>query len=242
MDDSRFDGLVRLFGAEMGRRGLLRSLTTVAAGLVSWRAGAAGAQTECAEPCGRNEVCIDGRCVKSCTEDRQCRNRRGDPCLGGRCEAGICVEFIVDCAPGYACCGNGECCPAPCATPSECVTGDPCIVGTCGVDGVCQFARREPCLPCASDAECAAGDLCCQGVCVGACPEGMVFGVGCACTLPPGVADASDIVVVDTANGNTNVGGTSAPGTITTGGGVEISGNADVEILDTPPSVVTVES
>lgn len=45
-----------------------------------------------------------------CTQDAVCVDGDLDSCTSGACVDGTCTFFIVDCLPGYACCGNGACC------------------------------------------------------------------------------------------------------------------------------------
>lgn len=60
--------------------------------------------------CGNGVCCPTGE-SGSCMEDADCIAVSGDPCQGFRCEAGACSLFVVSCAPGFTCCGNGVCCP-----------------------------------------------------------------------------------------------------------------------------------
>ena len=60
--------------------------------------------------CGNGRCCEDDIVTPGCLADLDCAST--DPCIHSRCETGHCVAMIVDCAPGYVCCGNAECCPA----------------------------------------------------------------------------------------------------------------------------------
>ena len=80
-----------------------------------WRGRCAHAAIRCA---AGHHCCGNGRCCEDapepapgCTADADCAT--SDPCVQSRCEDGLCVSLVVDCAPGYTCCGNAECCPAP---------------------------------------------------------------------------------------------------------------------------------
>jgi hypothetical protein len=61
--------------------------------------------------CGNGRCCEDETAPPGCTSDADCATT--DPCVLSRCDSGLCVSLVVDCAPGYACCGIAECCPAP---------------------------------------------------------------------------------------------------------------------------------
>jgi hypothetical protein len=205
MDDQRFDRFARRMAGGLGRRGLLRGIAAGATAIVLGGAGLrrGQAQTTCVEPCRRNQVCVNGACVRACQSDRECKDDT-DACIGGRCEDGMCIQYIVDCAPGHLCCGNGKCCPVSCLTDIDCFTALPCSIGRCGAEGVCEFSQREPCVTCGADADCAAsgaGSVCCNGTCVAPCPPDFVLGKGCECKALGTTGSATGTIVVNNAEG-----------------------------------------
>lgn len=205
MDDPRFDRWARRLAGGLGRRGVLRGLAAGAAAAVMGGTGVrrGRAQATCATPCQANEVCIDGLCVRGCRQDRDCKDDV-DACIGGQCDDGICIQFIVDCAPGHLCCGNGKCCPVACLTDIECYTPLPCSTGRCGAEGVCELTRREPCITCGVDGDCAgsgAGTVCCNGACIAPCPPDFVLGKGCECQALNSTGSANGTIVVNNAEG-----------------------------------------
>ncbi|MDQ3410481.1 MAG: hypothetical protein M3509_00005 [Chloroflexota bacterium] len=205
MDDQRFDRLARRAASGVGRRGVLRGLVAGAAAIVfggsGFRRGLA--QETCAEPCRQNEVCSNGACVRGCRQDRECKDDN-DACIGGLCDDGICVQYIVDCAPGHLCCGNGKCCPVSCQTDIDCFTAITCSIGRCGTEGVCEFSQREPCITCGVDGDCAGsgtGAVCCGGTCIAPCPAGFVLAKGCECHGVNSTGSANGTIVVNNAAG-----------------------------------------
>lgn len=80
-----------------------------------WRGRCAYAAIRCAAGyhcCGNGRCCEDApEPLPGCLSDADCGT--SDPCVLSRCEDGLCVSIVVDCVPGYVCCGNAECCPAP---------------------------------------------------------------------------------------------------------------------------------
>ena len=89
--------------------------------------------------CGNGECCPEGE-PAACVTDADCGPGSGDPCEGFHCDGGHCLPFLVSCAPGFACCGNGVCCPDHdmCATDADCGVwgnhlwlGARCVGGTC---------------------------------------------------------------------------------------------------------------
>lgn len=150
MDGPQFDAFVRTCGKKRARR---RTLQIVGTGLlVAWGsrlvARTAGAQETSAPD--------------ACAEDAECFDGDLDPCTGGGCVDGLCTYFIVDCIPGYVCCGNGECCPG----------GEP---GSCETDADCALSGDDPCagvrceggscvpflVPCAAGFACCGNGTCC---------------------------------------------------------------------------------
>ena len=179
MESRTFDDVART----VGRRGLLAGLLAVAATGARWRGGAAEDVPECPDGCAADEICVDGYCQRFCSQDADCQVA-GDACTGGQCIEGSCTFYIVDCVPGYSCCGNGECCPNPCTTDEECTSPLLCTTGFCGEAGVCEFVEQESCVICETEADCggvAGGATCCGGTCVAACPGGSVLGEDCVC-------------------------------------------------------------
>jgi len=94
--------------------------------------------------CGNGECCPTSE-PGTCLADADCLPMSSDPCEGVRCEGGTCVPFLVTCAPGFACCGNGTCCPtgSGCAVDADCPTfplpwG---LIGTHCIGGVCVPSR-----------------------------------------------------------------------------------------------------
>jgi hypothetical protein len=85
--------------------------------------------------CGNGECCPAGE-PGGCLADTDCSPTSGDPCEGVRCESGGCVTFMVDCTPGFVCCGNGVCCPVTgaCFADADCAglgANNRCISGVC---------------------------------------------------------------------------------------------------------------
>jgi hypothetical protein len=110
--------------------------------------------------CCGNGSCCPGTGVIGCFADADCAIASDDPCLVARCESGQCAMLIVDCAPGFSCCGSGECCPVE---STGCVTDADCgltAAGACGhhrcLDGVC--------LP--GPSSCPTGATCHDGECI----------------------------------------------------------------------------
>ena len=80
-----------------------------------WRGRCAYAAIRCAAGyhcCGNGRCCEDEPEPVPCASDADC-GATIDPCVQSRCENGLCVSLVVDCAPGFTCCGNAECCPTP---------------------------------------------------------------------------------------------------------------------------------
>jgi hypothetical protein len=265
MDGERFDRLARGLAAGMGRRRLARAVLGGVAAVLLGGGSRALAQDggdaaddgrrDCPDGCPDGQRCIDGACREddgACREDRDCRDE-ADACIGGRCEDGRCVQFVVDCVPGYLCCGNGECCPQPCATDIDCFVADPCQVGRC-LDGACSFEREDGCFLCEDDDDCAILEnpaFCCEGVCTSPCPEGTTLGKGCECvagSLDDLNADGIDVSVDESGDGTTPSEGDPAAdadppaegevesaddGSITLGGPITISTS------DAPESTIT---
>lgn len=177
MNEDRFDRVARAWATAADRRRLIRLLGT---GLLAF----VGSRRQ------RRDAAAQGF---ACVEDAECADGDLDPCTGATCVDGLCTYFIVDCIPGFACCGNGACCPAgaggTCLTDADCVpgSGDPCEGGRCE-GGTCVpflvacapgFAccGNGACCPvnngCATDLDCAAlagapgaRTRCVSGVCV----------------------------------------------------------------------------
>jgi hypothetical protein len=119
MDSRRFDALVRSFGEVRSRRGVVRFLGGLGAGLV------ARLPTEpltaksrgCRPPCGECQECHKGKCFKhhgrkGCKAGTCKPKANGIRCSnGGTCEAGVCVSF-GGCPPA---CPTCTACPSPAA-------------------------------------------------------------------------------------------------------------------------------
>lgn len=89
--------------------------------------------------CGNGTCCPSGE-AGACLADADCAQDSGDPCQGFRCEGGTCAPFLVSCAPGFACCGNGVCCPVAggCAGDTDCTAVSGSAFGSMRcVSGVC---------------------------------------------------------------------------------------------------------
>lgn len=269
MDGHRFDELTRGVAAGFGRRGLIRAaLGGALTALLGTRL--AGAQDDggdggggnedggggngrdkrrCPDGCPDGQQCIDGECREvACREDKECRDG-SDACIGGRCRDGQCSQFVVECRPGYLCCGNGECCPQPCATDIDCYVVDPCQIGRC-VEGACSFETKDPCAICEADADCndlESAAFCCNGVCTRPCPEGTTLNKGCECVVESlDDLNASGVSQSDDASGGDGSGETTDDeppaegeaesaddGTITLGGPITITTS------DAPESTIT---
>ena len=166
MDGQRFDALARAVVARPSRRQLLRGL---AGGAVAGMLTLLDAKRLRAHEDGasRVRVCFDGQTVEvplplidarlfpgltvgpcspdgGCTADADCPDPDADPCTGTACVDGQCVAFIVTCAEGFVCCGNGACCAA-CGG----IAGLPCPAGTECVDD-----PTDDCDPSAGGADC----------------------------------------------------------------------------------------
>lgn len=156
MDAQRFDRLTRLLAAGADRRRVLRVLLGTGAGLLTARVGVAQEAPPNAAVCVKDDDCV--------APD-------SDPCTGVLCADGVCSPFIASCAPGFACCGNGQCCATTvCQGDADCPSGgDPCTRVRCQ-DGACLDSRVL----------CPAGSTCCgSGEC---CPLPCLTDVDCAVT------------------------------------------------------------
>lgn len=217
MDSERFDRLARAVAAAKDRRWLLRVAAATAVFGVVGRSRdlvstAQEPQPGCPTGCRGGQVCLNGLCVLPCEENRDCRDKDDDACTGGTCVDGVCQHFIVDCAMGHVCCGNGECCPAPCTTDLDCVSGDPCQIGRCGEEGTCEFSENDGCIRCFTTNDCGPYEertgqvgVCCNGACVTACPAGLIMGKGCECMIASAANNADGISVTVVDNGDSGV-------------------------------------
>jgi hypothetical protein len=167
MDGQRFDEIARTLGGGTNRRRILRALGAVIPGgmAIASRAGSAVAQAPTV-----------------CFQDSDCIEGSDNPCSGASCVGGTCTFFIVDCIPGYGCCGNGECCPesagsAACSSDADCVDDDPdpCTGSTC---------QNGTCTP--YSLLCVEGFVCCRGECAESCDEEDVYDPHCGYVIPPG--------------------------------------------------------
>jgi hypothetical protein len=198
VDERAFDRMARLWGTTTDRR---RALQLIGASVIagSWLRSSKSAAAQ-----------------MTCTQDADCQDGDADPCTGGRCEGGTCTFTSVFCAPGFACCGNGECCPeespgsVACASDADCqdADADPCTGARCE-GGTCV----------SSILTCAAGFTCCAGACVADCPDGQGVDANCQCpggsassggdpttpSEPTGAGSAEDNAVQPTRLPNTGV-------------------------------------
>lgn len=90
--------------------------------------------------CCGNGRCCPGSETGSCLADSDCLRDSADPCEGFHCEGGACVPFLVFCAPGFACCGNGVCCPfaGECSSDTDCAALSVSTAATLRcISGVC---------------------------------------------------------------------------------------------------------
>ena len=146
MDARRFDGLTKAWGTRTGRRETLRLAAIGLLALWTARRGETRADAQ--------DAFNPGACVL----DEDCQDGDGSECTGASCLGGMCAYFVVDCMPGYVCCGNGACCPsggvATCAADADCVTADPdpCVGAKC-LEGAC----APYILTCAPDHTCLKG-------------------------------------------------------------------------------------
>lgn len=86
------------------------------------------------QQCGPDDQCVEGACVRGCTDDSQCN---------GICELGACRKGCrseADCAIGEIC--SLLTCVPGCLVDADCAAGELCDMGTC-------FAR-----PCDEDVDC----------------------------------------------------------------------------------------
>jgi hypothetical protein len=167
MDDRRFDALARAVGDARSRRGFVRLLGGLGAGMVALRPTEplAAKSGRCTRTCGECQECHKGKCFKhhgrKVCKSGTCKPKaNGIGCSGGgRCEAGACVGF-AGCPPAcpacQACPSSASLCAAqPNGQPGhQCEDPKVCCNGTC-----CEFIHQ-----CNSDGNCA--------TCKQACPEG----------------------------------------------------------------------
>lgn len=150
VDGRQFDRMTRSLGQRADRRGMLQRL---AAGLLAglWvRQARYGTAAQ------------DGGDPLPCTQDAECVDGDANSCTGGACVDGMCTFFIVDCIPGYACCGNGACCPTEGS--ADCLTDTDCLAQS---DDLCEGLRCDggTCTPflaaCTPDFACCGNGVCC---------------------------------------------------------------------------------
>jgi len=158
MDAERFDRMTRWLASERDRRRVVGGLVGVvaSAGLGIGR--------------GRRVVGQAAPPVETCAKDIDCAETVTDPCTGSSCIDGVCATFVVECAPGFTCCGDAQCCATGgCQADAECPnTGiDPCTSSRCQAGGCVQVTVA-----------CAAGSVCCgAGQC---CPLPCLTDLDCA--------------------------------------------------------------
>lgn len=199
----RIDDLARRFADPQSRRGVLRTVLSIAVTASAFPHDAHG--QDCPDGCADGQSCIDGMCRRPCQTHRDCRSKKhDDPCVSNTCVEGFCVEAIVECLPGFECC-RGECCSKSCEHDEECAIIAPCHVGRCGAEGICEFIALDPCLTCASSADCSTSGpntVCCFGACRRPCPDGSIMSKGCECRADGSAANnGNGLVVRDDASG-----------------------------------------
>ncbi len=199
MDERRFDGMVRAFGAGMTRRAGLRALLgTIAAGIARGAEASGRKQPGAAGPCGptakenrcdRNgdcctKYCADGtcRCKPNWMECNKSDHCCSGSCVGGRCDGG-CKSEGSKCAEQFNCCDGLICANGICTVSNKAKCGKSNCAGCCdgtscrtGASATACGAKGGACV------RCAAGQTCQAGVCKG--------GGGCsAATCASGCCD-----------------------------------------------------
>jgi hypothetical protein len=172
VDEQSFDRIARALGANASRRVSLR----IAAAAILAATGPAGRRRAAAAQGSPAPQRPPGPMF--CRQNDDCLSGELDPCTGAACVDGLCLTFIVDCIPGYVCCGNGQCCPP--GEPGVCLSDDDCFQP----DGdPCQGVHCEAgtCVPFL--VSCAPGFVCCgSGQC---CPGHDECAPGSGCPPPP---------------------------------------------------------
>ena len=181
MDQHRFDGLARVFGASTSRRAAIAA----AFGLIGFGAAAPTLEAEantCRRPrqaCGHSAPCCDGSCPMG--RDTPLRNRHRCPCPGSDV---VCDNKCVDLASDERHCGHCR---------HRCMKGETCCSGVC-MDISDDEDNCGACGQICADAETCCGDVCTTlrddedhcGACGVTCPTGetCVSGI-CVHHLPP---------------------------------------------------------
>jgi hypothetical protein len=102
MDGPGFDWLARRLATDTNRRRAVRFLGASMASMLLGRGTPTAA---------RDEGTLDDLPV--CSRDSDCEpGLAPDPCVSVSCEGDLCITSIVECMPGFHCCGGG--CVAPC--------------------------------------------------------------------------------------------------------------------------------
>ncbi len=107
---------------------------------------------DAAHPCGRGEVCCDGRCIPGdcCDNGEQSTCGAGQICCDGRCLSGDCCTDR-QCQNPTPVCADNRC--AACQSNGQCGAGRVCCDGSC-LQGAC--CENEPC---------SGSEICCGGEC-----------------------------------------------------------------------------
>ena len=185
MDQERFDTLTRTLAAGLSRRGVLRTLSAVAAGGVAAVVGGGNvAEGKCKKKnrcgkgkhrtcCKNGKICIKGECVTACEPD--CANKCGgvsDGCTGTCDNACACEPDCANKCGGVSDGCDGTCDNACCVPDCKgfCDGRNDGCGGTCdacsypcgcqtSAGGVKFCSNGGYCRPCTNDGGCAvAGD------------------------------------------------------------------------------------
>lgn len=189
MDDRRFDDLVKSLAAPHSRRGILRGLSALAAGLAGYGAGAQAASAQCGNTSCRSNPsrCGDG-CVCCVWANGNSRCRPSGQCSGTVVTPGATTTTTTTTTTTAAPTLQGTC-PSGANRCSGYTAGCNNTIGcNCGTTTsgatVCYVAGS--CRDCSTDADCVATDgqgaMCFQGAltngcgclnfCARACPSG----------------------------------------------------------------------
>jgi hypothetical protein len=140
--------------------------------------------------CGKDRVCLDGKCTNSCAKDTDCGG-------GQVCKSKVCVNATGTCAKN-ADCGSGKLCVNKtcyfdCTSGGTCSSSsDVCSPGVTSGDLTVKwcYADTSANLECKVNKDCTGGELCVNGVCrtsctqaadCAACEDGPVCGTGGFC-------------------------------------------------------------
>lgn len=142
MENSRFDSLARIVGANSSRRAFAQIVGGLVIGGVATGAGLRS-----------SEAAKSGKCKPSCPACQVCQNGKCKRKHGKKkCKAGTCLPV----SNGSACNGTGQCLNGSCNAKPTCLgTGQDCTAGTassccsgvCRGDNHCQNSQvGQPCL------------------------------------------------------------------------------------------------